>query len=115
MNWMLSVASLNPTLTSRCICMLVVPSWCDQGCCSQTVVVSQLLQNPSLILDSAVTLIKMIDSQAWQGQCEAASPTVCCLQSELVGSIHYIYMSCLADSGNRETNVLILWTLCPLQ
>ena len=71
--------------------------------------------NPRLILDSAVTLIKIIDSQAWQGQCEAVSPTVCCLHSELVSSIHYKYMSCLADSGKRETNVLIPWTLCPLQ
>ena len=30
---MQSVASLDPTLATGCVCMQVAPVWCDLGCC----------------------------------------------------------------------------------
>ena len=38
------VTSLNPTLTAGCVCKLMVPLWCDLGCCSLTIVIAKLLQ-----------------------------------------------------------------------
>ena len=63
-----SVASWNPTLTVGCVCMLVVPLWCDLGCCSRTVV--QLYKScggePPPLLMSSVTVLP-VACRPWSG------------------------------------------------
>ena len=61
-----SVAISNPTLTAGCVCMLLAPSWCELGCCSQEVKVLKLRRIPAFTMIAVLSCVPGRASCIWR-------------------------------------------------